>query len=129
LFSVGINLINGQMKTNVMESLESYSLEQTISDYCHCLTPLITLNNGYLRIEDVILNYLKEQDISWSNLAIESMKEEIAMLEYFFKQTRNDPQYEIEKDKIHDRFSPTISLDVVSAGILYLTESFHKKAE
>src|SRR5699024_5424512 len=129
LFSIGLNLINGQMKTNMMDLLESHSLERSISDYCHCISPLITLANGYRRIEDVMLNYIKEQDFMWSDRALQTMADEIAMLDYFFKHDKSDQQYHIEKTKIHERFSPTVTITVISAGMLYLTESFHKKVE
>src|SRR5699024_1926257 len=57
LFSIGLNLVNGFMKVNMMETLAEVPLEQTISDYCHSISPLITYKNGYHRIENVIINY------------------------------------------------------------------------
>lgn len=129
LFSIGLNLINGQMKTNMMEHIKSYPLEKSIPDYCHCISPLITLANGYRRIEDVILNYIKEQDFTWSEKSLQAMTEELAMLNYFFINDKDDEQYDIEKTKIYKRFSPSITIDVISAGMIYLTEGFHKKVE
>lgn len=126
LFSLGINLVNGFMRVNMMELLMEQRLGQSISDYCHTITPFITLENGYRRIEEVIINYIKEQDHPWSELAIKRMKQELAMIDYFFEQQDQAKQHKIEKRKIYKRYEPTVSIETISGGIVYLTEKFHQ---
>lgn len=126
LFSIGLNLVNGFMRVNMMETLGNKQLAEEIADYCHTISPLITLENGYRRIEEVIVNYIKEQDHQWSELALKRMEQELAMVDYFFEKQNNQEQHHIEKGKIFKRYEPVIAIETISGGIIYLTESFHK---
>lgn len=129
LFSIGLNLVNGFMRVNMMDILASERLERTISHYCHSISPLMTLENGYRRIEQVIVNYIKEQDHQWSDDALKMMEQELTMVDYFFSQQNKDRQYEVEKKKIYERYKPVITIETISGGIVYLTERFHKNVE
>jgi|SRR5690625_1693364 len=128
LFSIGINLVNGLMKVNMMDHLAKVKLSQTISDYCHSISPLITVDNGYRRIEEVIINYIKEQDHQWGEAAVQTMQTELAMIDYFF-QNRPSKTYETERNNVYERYKPSVTLQTVSGGYVYLSENFHKNVE
>src|SRR5690606_22046099 len=74
LFSIGLNLINGMMKTEMMELLQQTKLGMKISDFCYTITPIIKPKSGFKRILNVIDQYLQDSDHDWA-------KESLAELE------------------------------------------------
>ncbi|HLR74908.1 MAG TPA: YqhG family protein [Virgibacillus sp.] len=124
LFSIGLNLVNGMMKVEMMELLDEITLSKTISDYCYSISPIIKLQSGYYRIESVIDNYIQDQKHTWADEALQTMKEEIEMVEHFYSDDSNLEEKQKEIDDIKERFKPSITYEVVNGGIIYLTEDF-----
>lgn len=125
MFSIGLNLVNGKMKVDMMEIINKLHLQMTISDYCYPISPLIKLKSGFARIEKVIDHYISDQDHEWAQASITTLKEEIQMIEHFYNQTTEKKQLNKEKDEITERYTPSITYNVVSGGILYLTENIN----
>lgn len=127
LFSVGLNLINGIMKTEMMEKLQKKQFNHQISDYCYSLSPIITLKSGYKRILEVFMNYLHEQEHSWAINAFKQYAYEKQLINNFFKNTEDiEDQKRILKEA-KKRHQPKINIEVVNGGVFYLGESFHKQ--
>lgn len=124
LISIGVQLINGKMLVNMMEDLEKLSLKQNISNYCFKLSPLISIKNGYLRIEKVILDYIQNQEQSWALAAQRKLEDELDILQHFYSDESNQELLEKEKAELHERYSPEIKTEVVNGGLLYLSEVF-----
>ncbi|MHA6250986.1 YqhG family protein [Oceanobacillus sp. CAU 1775] len=124
LISIGVQLINGKMIVNMMDELERRNLKQNISNYCFTLSPLITVKNGYLRIEKVILDYIKNQEKDWALNAQKKLEEELDILQHFYSDNTNQNLFEKEVAELHERYSPVINIEVVNGGILYLLGSF-----
>src|SRR5699024_3657114 len=80
IFSIGLNLVNGIMKVEMMHLLDNLPLQQSISDYCYPITPLIKLKSGFKRIERVIDDYIQNQDHKWAEEAEKTLQEEIEMI-------------------------------------------------
>ena len=47
MISIGLNLINGVMILDMMEQLNGIALDQSISDQCFTISPLIKIESGY----------------------------------------------------------------------------------
>lgn len=124
LHSFGLNLINGMMHLNMMEKLKRSSLTTTIPDFCYTISPVITLQSGFKRIEQFTYKILTEKEHRWAIEANETLHEEIAMLQHFYREEEDDAQLKKEIDAAKKRLLPTITMTVVSGGLLYLTESF-----
>ena len=122
LFSIGLNLVNGTMKTKMMEILQSLQLNITISDYCYPISPIIKLNSGFIRIETVINNYLENQSHEWATESLNTLKEEIQMVQHFFDNEDEEGNMEKEMNDLTKRYTPSISYQVVNGGIIYLAE-------
>lgn len=123
LISLGIQLINGKIIVNMMEELNKLRLKQQISNYCFTLSPLISLTNGYRRVENIVLNYLENQSHNWAIEAQEKLQEEIAILNHFYQDNENDELLEKEIEEIKTRYEPEIKLEVVNGGLVYLNEA------
>ncbi|UJL44835.1 hypothetical protein KFZ58_10320 [Virgibacillus sp. NKC19-16] len=124
VFSIGLHLVNGMMKVEMMEQMQQLSLQMTISDYCYPISPLIKLKSGYLRIQSVIDNYIENQTHEWAEESWKTLDEEIQMLHYFYTgetETVNE-QKQKELNEMKERYEPYISYEVINGGIFYFTE-------
>lgn len=123
LFSIGLNLMNGIMKTKMMETLQEIPLNLTISDFCYPISPLIKVNSGFLRITSVIEDYLENQPHDWADESIITLKEEIQMVQHFYDNNSSEDQMVKEINDLNKRYTPSISYQVVNGGIVYLTQN------
>jgi len=129
MFSIGLNLVNGVMEENMMELLNKLNLQKSISDYCYTISPLIKLTSGFTRIEKVLDHYISDQEHKWADEAIETLNEEITMIEHFYHKEDDQLQLKKEIKEITDRYTPTISYEVINGGIIYLMETTLKHLE
>ena len=124
LHSIGLNLINGIMVSNMMEQLRSIRLDEVISNHCYTISPLIKLESGFRRIEQYIDSTIEHQDHSWAMEAYEKLNEEISMIEYFYRFDMDHPQKEQEIIAAKQRFAPVINHEIISGGVFYLDRHF-----
>lgn len=125
IFSIGLNLVNGMMKIEMMDLLDTLSLSKTISDYCYPISPIIKLRSGYQRIETVIDNYIKDQEHTWADEALKTMKNEIKMVQHFYTEDSDQEQKQKEIDEVKERYTPYITYEVINGGVVYVTEDFN----
>lgn len=127
IFSIGLHLVNGSMKTDMMELLEEKSLQMTISDYCYTISPIIRLKSGFARIESVLESYIHNQTHDWAEESLKTMEEEIQLLNHFYSAKDDEENTQQERDKeigeINKRYSPYITFKVINGGIFYLEEN------
>ncbi|MEN2766001.1 YqhG family protein [Ornithinibacillus xuwenensis] len=123
IFSLGLNLVNGQMKTDMMDFLNAKDLQMQISDYCYTITPIIKPHSGFRRILTVIDQYIQDQDHQWAAESIEELKQEVDLLKHFYQGDRDEDVEQMEKElqDIKERYQPKIQFSVVNGGIFYLT--------
>ncbi|PAV29080.1 hypothetical protein CIL05_13990 [Virgibacillus profundi] len=126
LISIGLHLVNGAMKLEMMNLLEPIQLQTTISDYCYTISPIIKLKSGFRRIESVIDNYIENQSHSWAEDSINTLDNEIQMLKHFYVGDTDEEKEQMEKEinEITERFEPRITYEVINGGIFYLTRDF-----
>lgn len=125
LFSIGLNLINGQMKLEMMEKLCQYSFSMNISDYCYPLSSLIKLSDGFSRITKIIEDYLKNQSHEWAIDSLQELEDEINLVEQFYDIDADEMKLQREKEDIKKRYKPRISYKVVNGGVFYLTKNIN----
>lgn len=124
LFSIGLHLVNGMMKVEMMDILKKFTLRPVISDYCYTISPLIKLKSGFKRIEAVIDQYIENQTHEWAEESFKLLDEELALLEHFYETENEEEQQQIEKEKkeIMERYHPEVSYEVINGGVFYLTD-------
>lgn len=126
IVSIGLNLVNGTMMFNIMESLHTVHLSPTISSYCYTISPLISLNNGFKRIEKEIYHIIDQESLEWAERSHQLMNEEKAMAKHFYGTETQEDQLLKELTDIETRLQPTITHHVINGGMLYLSKNFLK---
>ena len=124
MFSIGLNLVTGAMKSQMMEYLYTIDLQNTISDYCYTISPMIKLKSGFKRIESVIEDYLQNQSHTWADRSIQTMKEDIQLVEHFYTDTSEEDKEQLKQEltEIKKRYEPKITMSVVNGGVFYLSQ-------
>ncbi|MFC4022807.1 YqhG family protein [Oceanobacillus longus] len=122
VFSIGLHLVNGRMKLDMMTELGELELQTKISDFCFTISPIIKLRSGYLRIEDVITNYIYNQEHQWAKKSLEILDEEIRTLKHFYEGETETEQMKKEMDELTKRYDPKITISMINGGIFYLKE-------
>ncbi|GAB4073468.1 YqhG family protein [Barrientosiimonas marina] len=123
IISIGLHLINGAMRLEMMEMLQERSMQNAISDYCYTISPMIKLQSGFRRIENVLISYIQDQDHDWAEASRQRMDEEMNLLRHFYQEEEQQQEMNKEIGDIKKRYSPRISFDVVNGGIFYLTDN------
>ncbi|SFD53618.1 protein YqhG of unknown function [Lentibacillus persicus] len=123
MVSIGLHLVNGTMRLKMMEELQYKELQNTISDYCYTITPMIKLHSGFKRIEKVLETYVDDQDHDWALQSQKTMAEEIDLLSHFYKNKTDEETMQKEISEIKKRYSPYIKFDVINGGLFYLAEN------
>lgn len=122
-FSIGLNLINGTVVNNMMERLNKVILSSDISTYCYIISPIIKLQSGYKRIEQIVEQQIDMENHGWARESIQHMHEEIEMANYFFGDETTEKLTK-EITSIKQRFQPNISHSVINGGLIYLSQKF-----
>ncbi|HLR80683.1 MAG TPA: YqhG family protein [Bacillota bacterium] len=125
LFSIGLNLVNGEMKSEMMNHLKHVDLQTTIGDYCYTISPLITIRSGFKRIQSVIDNYVRNKDYEWAHTSQRELKKEIQLLNYFYEGKSEEEKEQQAKEirEITKRFKPRISISIINGGLFYLVRT------
>jgi len=123
MISIGLQLVNGNMRLEMMDHLQKLPLQMAISDYCYTISPIIKLQSGFKRIESVISSYIENQTHEWALESLQELEEEIKTVQHFYEgRTEELEQMEKEIEEIKERYHPVISQEVINGGIFYLTE-------
>ncbi len=124
IHSIGLQLINGSLTTNMMGQIDSLALMRIMSDYSYTISPIIKPISGFNRIFQFIESQLINQDLQWAVDSENLLQEELKLVEYFFdKQEDNFEILEKEKERLYERLQPKIEIEIINAGLFYLTEN------
>ncbi|WP_042145911.1 YqhG family protein [Paucisalibacillus sp. EB02] len=122
VFSIGLNLINGIMKTEMMESLSDKEFGMKISDFCYTITPIIKPISGYKRILSVLDQYIQDLDHEWAKESLQELENEMNLLKHFYEGAYDEELEQMEKElrDLKERYQPKIQIKVVNGGIFYI---------
>ncbi|WLD92037.1 YqhG family protein [Alkalihalobacillus sp. AL-G] len=124
LYSIGLNLINGQMKEQFQTSLDSFSLTPKIPDYCYTMSPLIKPVSGIKRVEKYLDNLIEQDDPQWAVDARKRWQEDDDLLEHFYQEVEEKPEvYYVEKRALKELYEPKVCVKVINGGMFYLSNS------
>lgn len=122
LFSIGLNLINGTMKNGMMELVKDIDFSLSIGDLCYTISPIIKPVSGFGRIEKLLQTYVDGQDHKWAEHSLKAMEDEIRLLRHFIDNKENGDIFTRELAAIQKRHEPEIRIEVINAGLLYLSQ-------
>ncbi|WP_257345763.1 YqhG family protein [Pseudalkalibacillus decolorationis] len=123
LYSIGLNLINGQMTDQFQTFLDSKSLTPKISDYCYTMSPLIRPMSGIKRVEQYIDSVIEQDDPQWAIDARKRWAEDEELLEHFYQDVEDKPEYyHVEKSALKELYEPTVYVKIINGGMFYLSD-------
>ncbi|KKB37270.1 YqhG family protein [Bacillus thermotolerans] len=120
-YSLGLNLINGLIQDDFMDTLYAKSLVSNIPDYSFTITPLIKPASGVKRLQRFMAERIQQENHSWAAQAHKRWMEDIHLLQAFYEETEEKPDaYFIEKEALEKQYAPKIHVNIINGGLLYL---------
>jgi len=121
LYSLGINLINGEIEDNFHEYVSQLELKPNIQENAFCLQYIIKPARALERLDSMIQNIIQNDDHSWAEEAKKRWAKELEVLNYFYEGVEDKPEsYEIEKKGLEERFNPRIKVEIINGGLFFL---------
>ncbi|WP_163102613.1 YqhG family protein [Peribacillus alkalitolerans] len=122
LFSLGVNLISGQIMEGFHEKVVKLPLTPKIPDLSFTLSPLIMPKSGLSRLDRYVRLQLEDEDHKWAENAILRWDSDLELLEHFYADMEDKGEtYLTEKDALKEQYAPTIQISVINGGMFYLS--------
>lgn len=121
-FSIGLNLIYGQMKSHFYDEIKSKKMTKKIPDYSFTLSPLITPKSGLKRIKRQLEIMALEEDLSLFQNSKAKWNEDLKLLQQFYTENErlDNPIYQKEVEDLRNLYEPRIQIQISHGGIFYL---------
>lgn len=121
LYSLGINLMNGQVIDGFQETIQQRELGTSISPYTFHLPYTIKPTRAIERLDLVVDNLIQQDDHTWVEEAKKRLRRDLNVLDYFYNEVDEKPEcYEREKKAIEEQYETIIKIDIVNGGLFYL---------
>lgn len=121
LYSLGINLVNGNIQDHFHESIFELDLQNEQPENIFCLPYIIKPHRGLERLDEMIQSIVQNDDHTWAHEANMRWEKEQEVLDYFYEGVEEKPEcYEIEKKALKERFNPRIKVEIINGGLFYL---------
>lgn len=121
LYSLGINLMTGEIRDGFHESLLEKDLTATVSANSFQLPYIITPLRALERLDGLIEQHIQQDDHTWAEEAKKRWEKDLAVLEFFYEGVDNRPEsYEIEKEALARQYEAHIKIDIIGGGLFYL---------
>lgn len=122
-FSIGLNLIHGQIIADFFETIEDKPLTKKIPDYSFTLSPLIKPKSGLMRIKKHLEQMALTENLSRFELSQEKWKEDLHLLNQFYTEAEREdnPIYQKECRDLKNLYEPKIQIEFTTGGLFYLT--------
>lgn len=123
LYSLGMNLMTGQMIKGFQEHLNNISLENGISPGTFNLPYTIKPLRALGRMESIVIDLIKRDDHSWIEEVNNRWKKDQKVLEYFYEGIEHKPEsYEVERKAMEEQYTPKIKIEIINGGLFYLKQ-------
>ncbi|WP_018923798.1 YqhG family protein [Salsuginibacillus kocurii] len=122
IYSFGLQLISGELRSSFMDELKNYRFAESIPDYAFTLSPLIQLGSAYERIRSYLLTECKEANHEWAAHSNQRLEEELERLNSFYEAEEETAAFRAEKEALIRLFSPSIQVQIINSGLFYLQQ-------
>ncbi|UCZ54579.1 YqhG family protein [Bacillus shivajii] len=120
LFSIGLNLITGEMISDFHSLMKNKDFQEAIPDYCYTINPIIKPKSGIERIKKQILLTLEKENHAWAYEAAQRWQEDERLLEAFYEEYDEKPStYEMEKEALKQQYEPLVKINIINGGLFY----------
>ncbi|MFD1928013.1 YqhG family protein [Sporosarcina siberiensis] len=121
LYSLGLNLINGELVNNFQETIRTLKLDKDVSNNTFNLPYVIKPIRALERLDSTVEKIIQEDDHSWAEEAKIRRQKDEKTLEYFYAEVENKPEcYEIEKEAMKQQYESRIKIEIINGGLFYL---------
>lgn len=121
LYSLGINLLNGQITENFQEVLKERELHASIPEDAFTVPYIIKPARALDRLDNLVEELIIDDDHTWAKAAEARWLRDLEILEYFYVDSVTKPEsYELEKKALEEQYTPRIKVDMVNGGLFYL---------
>ncbi len=121
IYSLGMNLMTGEVFKEFQESLFQKQLQSTIPQNTFRLPYTIKPMTAIDRLDKIIEDYILQDDHTWVTEAKEKWEKEKLVLEYFYEGVEVKPErYQMEQEALARQYKSKIKIDVVNGGLFYL---------
>lgn len=121
LYSLGINLMTGEMKHSFQEEISELDLDSTMPKNAFDLMYIIKPIRGLERLDAAIESLIQHDDHTWADEAKSRWQKDRQVLEHFYEAMDNKPEcYEMEKKAMDEQYQTRINIDVVNGGLFYM---------
>lgn len=121
LYSVGINLMTGNLLEGFQESISEVDLEVEMSENTFNLPYIIAPIRALERLDLIIEQRIKLDDHTWAEEAKIRWQKDRKVLEYFYEGIEDRPEsYEMEKRAMEEQYETRINIEVVNGGLFYM---------
>lgn len=121
IYSLGMNLMTGEVLKDFQESLLTRSLQTEIPKQAFCLPYTIKPVNAIDRLDAVLENVIRKDDHTWADEAQKRWAKEKLVLDFFYEDTVEKPErYQIERQALAEQYEAKIQVDVMNGGLFYL---------
>jgi hypothetical protein len=120
-YSLGINLITGNMIDSFQEWISGVDLDSTMSKDAFNITYIIKPLRALERLDAAIENIIQQDDHTWADEAKMRWKKDREVLEYFYEGVENKPEcYDMEKEAMDQQYEARIKIEIINGGLFYL---------
>lgn len=121
LYSLGMNLMTGQVVDGFHESLRVLKLDSTPPENAYPLPYIIKPLHALNRLDTQLDNFLLHEDHTWAEEAKQRWQKDCRVLAYFYEGVENKPEsYAIEKEALDQQYAASIHVDIINGGLFYL---------
>ncbi|UOY93983.1 YqhG family protein [Ectobacillus sp. JY-23] len=125
LYSLGLHLLTGTMVNNFHETLQQVPLTPKIPDFCFTLSPIIKPQSGIKRVEEALKSIISQEDHTWATEARKRWNHDLQLLHKFYEDKEELPDsFEVEKQALKEQYEPQIVMQVINAGLFYLSPRY-----
>ncbi|WP_210468143.1 YqhG family protein [Sporosarcina sp. 6E9] len=121
LYSLGINLMTGELIDGFQESISDVDLDVNMSENTFNLPYIITPARALERLDAIIDNIIEQDDHTWAEEAKMRWEKDRKVLEYFYEGVEDRPEsYDIEKEAMDQQYEARIKIEIINGGLFYL---------
>ncbi len=121
LYSLGINLMTGNLIEEFQESLREVDLDPIMTEGVFHLPYIIKPIRALERLDLVIDNIVQQDDHTWAEEAKERWQKDQEVLEYFYTGIEKKPEcYDMERKAMEEQYEARIKIEILNGGLFYM---------
>ena len=121
LYSVGMNLMTGEVIDGFQASLNDIELDAKIAGNIFNLPYTIKPVRALERLDLMIDKMIQQENHTWAEEAKEKWLKDQEVLEHFYEGVENKPDcYRTEKEAMARQYEAKIKIEIINGGVFYL---------